>query len=204
MNGLDLARALNVEPRGLHYFDPTDGRSAVVGGYTVGRNSLLVQAPVLARPPGSSVWLVRCDPRTPGDGPSYMIDVATARRFVTGPPSPPVPPLEARMGEHRQREADWTRTQLDLNAGEDRYWIQSTVGDAVDTLADAPRVFAAGAGWVAGQSIKAVTGALGGAAGAFYGALPWWVQVGIPVGVAALGVAGVVTLARTLRPPVAS
>ena len=198
MTGIDLATALNVEPRGLHYFDESDGRSAVVGGYTVGQSSLLSVGSILYRPPGSAVWLVRCDPRVPGDGPSYMIAVSVAARYRPLV-SPPVPDLQARLAEDRSTATAFTRTQIALNESESRYWKQAAVSDLVDVTTGAPGAFAGGAGWLAGKAISAVTGVIGAGAGAFYGSLPFWIQVGIPILIAGAGLAGAAAVVRSVR-----
>lgn len=197
MNGIDLASALRFPARGLHYIDETDGRSSVVAGYTTGGSSLLVQGPTLYRPPGSSIWLVRVDPRKPGDGPSYMIDAAVAGRFVPLV-VPPVPGLQERLQEDVNAATVFTKTQADLNEADTAYWKSAAVTDFKDELGRAPGRLATFYGDVAGGAIRTVSSIAGGAAGAFYGALPFWLQVGIPAAIALAGVAGAAAIVRRL------
>lgn len=195
MNGIDLASILRLPVSGLHYLDETDGRSSVVAGYTTGASSLLVQGPILYRPPGSSIWLVRVDPRRAGDGPSYMIDASVAARFVPLT-VPPVPGLGDRLREDLNAAATFTRTQLDLNEADTRYWKSAAVADFKEELGAAPGRLATFYGNVAGGAIRTVSSIAGGAAGAFYGALPFWLQVSIPAVVALAGVAGAAAIVR--------
>lgn len=195
MNGIDLASTLRLPASGLHYLDETDGRASVVAGYTTGRSSLLVQGPILYRPPGSSIWLVRVDPRRAADGPSYMIDASVAARFVPLT-VPPVPGLEDRLREDLNAAATFTRTQLDLNEADTKYWKSAAVTDFKEELGAAPGRLATFYGNVAGGAIRTVSSIAGGAAGAFYGALPFWLQVGIPAVVALAGVAGAAAIVR--------
>ena len=202
MNGRRLATEMGFPPSGLHYIDESDGRSSVVAGYTTGRSSLLVQSPIFYRPPGSSIWLVRCDPRETGDGPSYMIDAVIAERFSARPSSiPPVPDLAGRLAEDRGAAANFTKNQIELNESETRYWQMVAVADIKEEAALAPGRLAGFYAGVAGAGVRTVSGLIGAAAAAFYGALPFWVQVMIPVAVVGVGVAGAVSVVRTFRPP---
>lgn len=202
MNGRQLATEMGFPTSGLHYLDESDGRSAVVAGYTTGRSSLLVQSPIFYRPPGSSIWLVRCDPRETGDGPSYMIDAQIAERFsARQSPIPPVPDLAGRLAEDRGAAANFTKNQLELNESETRYWQTVAIADFKEEASLAPGRLAGFYARVAGAGIKTVSGLIGTAAGAFYGTLPFWVQVMIPVTVVGVGVAGAVSVVRTFRPP---
>ena len=198
MNGLRLAREMGFGPTGLHYIDESDGRSSVVAGYTTGGASLLVQSETLYRPAGSSIWLVKVDPRETGDGPSYMIDAHVAGRYrpLT---VPPVPGHAERLTEHRSRALAFNRTMGDLNQADLAYWQQAAISDFREEAGLAPGRLAAFYGDLAGGAVKVAFSAGGAAFGALYAALPRWVQIGIPVGIAGVATAGAVSVIRTIR-----
>lgn len=195
MTGRQIALTLGFPTRGLHYVDETDGRAAVIGGYTTGDRSTLIQGQILYRPPGSSIWLVRVDPRETGDGPSYMIDAAVAGRFVPLV-VPPVPSLDDRLRENQRFADTFTRTQVELNEADMSYWQSAAVTDFKSELSQAPKRLGKFYGGIAGGAVKLVSEVAGGAAAAFYGSLPFWLQVGIPVAIVGAGVAGAVAVVR--------
>lgn len=196
MNGKALALALDLEPtEKIQPFSNADGRSAVVAGYSVGSNSVLVQSAIQYRPPGSPVWWVRLDPRQVGDGPSYMIESSMASRFL--PLAIPAVPSDAELkAESAASVARHAAVSDQLDEADLNYWIQSYLDDTASSIREAPGVFGSAVGSIASGGIRAVTGVVGGAAGAFYGGLPFWMQVGIPVVFVLAGVAGAAAIVR--------
>ena len=190
MNGRTLARTLGYDfDRKIHGLDNSDGRSAVVAGYSVGPGSVLVQSSTQLRPPGSPVWWTRLDPRQVGDGPSYLIESSMAARFVplVVPPVPSAAELET---ETALRIARGNALAEELDESDLDYWLRAYWDDTTSSIREAPGVFGSAVGAIASGGIRAVTGVVGGAAGAFYGGLPFWLQVGIPVALVLAGVAG--------------
>lgn len=200
MTGRELAESLNLPERGLIAVD--GGPASVVAGYTVGSSSVLVQGDGQVRRPGSQVWRVRIDPRTPGDGPSYLVPSEIAGRFVPLV----VPRVPDQMALESERSS-WVnaagKAALDDVTAELGYWPRAVKEDAESIPGAAAQNLGRWTGAAASTAIRGVTAVLGGAAGAFYGSLPWWVQVGIPVAVVGVGVAGAVAIVRNIRGPAA-
>lgn len=196
MTGKALARVLGLESsEKIQPFANADGRSAVVAGYSVGDRSVLVQSSIQYRPPGSPVWWVRLDPRQPGDGPSYMIESSMAARFV--PLVIPAVPSHAELKSESSASMERHAQLADqLSESDLSYWIQGYLDDTTSSVREAPGVFGTAVGAIASGGIRAVTGVVGGAAGAFYGGLPFWLQVGIPVAFVLAGVAGAAAIVR--------
>jgi hypothetical protein len=193
--GRRIAEALDVSEDGIHAFDETNGKAAVVAAYTVGDNSPLVQAAIQFRPPGSPIWFIRVDPRFTGDGPSYLIPSETAARFT--PLVVPRVPSEAELSSEGALFKDQAlRVAAELDESDLTYWNTARTTDLTDAVRGAPSVLGGFLGGVAGFGVRSVTALVGGAAGAFYGALPAWVQIGLPVLVIGAGVAGAVAVAR--------
>ena len=193
MTGERLARILGAN-RALNVFGPSDGRAAVVAGYAVGPGAVLAADPMQRRPPGSPFWWVKVGPSLPGDGPSYLIPADVAARFL--PFSVPrVPDADALADESERYGKERARVSAELDASDLDYWVRGYTDDTVSSVREAPGVLGS---WVGG-TIRGVTTVLGGAAGAFYGSLPLWAQVLIPVvalGASAYGAARVVGAAR--------
>lgn len=195
ISGEELASILDVFQEGIHRFDEDDGRAAVVAGYTVGANSVLVQGPIQLRAPGSPTWYVRVDPRHTLDGPSYLIPSKVAARFVPLV-VPRVPDAAELSSEGALFKEQAQRVRAELEESDLRYWREARTSDLASSVAEAPGVLGSALGGIAGGALRAVTGLLGGAAGAFYGALPFWLQVAVPVVVVGAGVAGAVAVVR--------
>jgi hypothetical protein len=195
VTGIELADRLSVEPTGRHVLN--DGRAGVVASYCLGPNPVLA-VDVQTRVPGSGIWYTQIAPVERADGPTYRIPSSVAASFglVTVPRVPDRGTLTS--------EVDAYGSQMGaaeiLAAGEGSRIIAGTRADLDASLAGAPSVVASAAGAAAATAVRAVTAVVGGAAGAFYGALPLWVQVGIPVAVVAVGVAGAVAVVRSFRP----
>ena len=195
VTGLELANRLNVEPTGRHVLN--DGRAGVVASFCLGTDPVLA-VDVQTRIPGSAVWYTQIVPVERADGPTYRIPSSVAASFglVSVPRVPDAGTLAS--------ESDAYGSQLGaaelLAAGEGSKIVSTTRSDLDASLAGAPSVVAGAAGAAAATAVRAVTAVVGGAAGAFYGALPLWVQVGIPVAVVAVGVAGAVAVVRSFRP----
>ncbi len=195
MTGIGLASRLNVEPTGRHVVN--DGRASVVASYCLGPNPVLA-VDVQTRVPGSGTWYTQIAPVERADGPTYRIPSSVAASFglVTVPRVPDSGTLAS--------EVDAYGSQLGaaelLAVGEGSKIVSGTRADLDASLAGAPSVVAGAMGAAAATAVRAVTAVVGGAAGAFYGALPLWVQIGIPVAVVAVGVAGAVAVVRSFRP----
>jgi hypothetical protein len=193
ISGRQIAEAIDVSQDGIHGLD--DGRASVVAAYTIGGNSPLIQAPIQLRPPGTSTWWIRVDPRHTLDGPSYLIPSSVAARF-SDLVVPPVPDEAQLSSESALFKEQMRRVGAELEESDLRYWHEARTADLVASVKGAPGVLGSAVGGIAGGALRAVTGLLGGAAGAFYGALPVWVQVALPVVVVGAGVAGAVAIVR--------
>jgi hypothetical protein len=195
VTGVELANRLNVGPTGRHILN--DGRASVVASYCLGPNPVLA-VDVQTRVPGSGTWYTQIAPVERADGPMYRIPSSVAASFglVT---VPRVPDSGALASEVDAYGSQLGAAEL-LAAGEGSKIIEGTRADLDASLSGAPSIVASAAGAAAATAVRAVTAVVGGAAGAFYGALPLWAQIGIPAAVVAVGVAGAVAVVRSFRP----
>lgn len=196
MTGNQLARQLGVSATSGRV-DLPDGPAAVVAAYCRGASPIF-RVGVQSRPAGSAVWFVDVDPVRAGDGPGYRIPSRVAERFGLAvlPRVPDAATLEAEGASlSAQLDAADAAYARDESA---RFWrgIREDVGSSI---VEAPGVLGNAVGSVAGGAVRAVTSIAGGAAGALYGALPPFVQVLIPVGLASVLAFAGVRFARDFR-----
>jgi len=193
MTGAQLAQQLGAAGATRRVQLP-DGPAAVVASYCSGRRPLF-KVGIQSRPAGSAYWFVDVDPVQAGDGPGYRIPSRVAQRFGLAV-APGVPDAAILESETALLSAQIDRADADFERDESARFWRGFREDVGTSIVEAPSVFGGAVGSIAGGAVRAVTSLSGAAAGALYGQLPLFVQVAIPVGVAAAVVAGAARLAR--------